>query len=191
MKRICVYCGSSAGARPEYVAAAEDLGRELVARGLGLVYGGANCGCMGAIADAVLAAGGEVVGVIPHGLIELEVAHTGLTELHQVDTLHERKAEMLARCDGLITLPGGHGSHDELFEALTWLQLGIHDKPVGVLNVLGYYDGLLEHLDRTVEEGFMRPVHRSMLLVESDPGRLLERFSEFTPPDRPPWRSGA
>lgn len=191
MKRVCVYCGSNAGVRREYADAARSLGALLVARGLGLVYGGANRGTMGTLADAVLAAGGEVIGVIPHGLVELEVAHTGISELHTVGTLHERKARMLALSDGLITLPGGHGSHDELFEGLTWLQLGVHDKPVAVLNVGGYYDGLLAHLDRAAAEGFIRPAHREMLLVDEDAERLLDRMEGFVPPERPRWRSGA
>ena len=167
------------------------MGQALVARGLGLVYGGANRGLMGIVADEVLAGGQEAIGVIPHGLVELEVAHHGLTEQHVVETLHERKALMVELSDGLVTLPGGHGSHDELFEALTWLQLGIHDMPVGLLNVEGYYDGLLAHLDRCSEEGFIQPVHRDMLLVAESPEALLDRFATFTPPDRPTWRSGA
>jgi len=191
VKRVCVYCGSSVGARAAYVEAARELGTALVERGLGLVYGGANRGLMGVLADAVLSAGGEVVGVIPRGLIELEVAHAGLSEQHVVGTLHERKARMLALSDALVTLPGGHGSHDELFEALTWLQLGIHDKPVALLNVAGYYDGLLAHLDRCSSEGFIRPVHRSMLVVERTVPALLDACARFRPPERAPWRSGA
>lgn len=191
MGRICVYCGSSPGARPVYAEAARALAQALVDRGHGLVYGGANRGLMGIVADEVLAGGQEVIGVIPHGLVELEVAHDGLTEQHVVETLHERKARMVELSDGLLTLPGGHGSHDELFEALTWLQLGIHDMPVGLLNVEGYYDGLLAHLDRCSEEGFIQPVHRDMLLVAESPEALLDRFAAFTPPDRPAWRSGA
>ena len=191
MKRICVYCGSSSGARPVFAESAAALGRALAERGLGLVYGGADCGLMGVIADTVLAAGGEVIGVIPHGLLELEAAHPELTELVVVDTLHERKARMLSLCDALVTLPGGHGAHDELFEALTWLQLGIHDKPVGLLNVEGFYDGLVAHLDRASTEGFIRPEHRALLLVDDDPQRLLDRCGRFRPPPRPPWRSGA
>jgi len=191
MGRLCVYCGSSPGARPVYAEAARGMGRALVARGYGMVYGGADRGLMGIVADEVLAGGQEVIGVIPHGLVELEVAHGGLTEQHVVETLHERKARMVELSDGLITLPGGHGSHDELFEALTWLQLGIHDMPVGLLNVEGYYDGLLAHLDRCSEEGFIQPVHRDMLLVAESPEALLDRFATFTPPDRPTWRSGA
>lgn len=191
MKRICVYCGSKSGERPAYLDAARDLGRRLAARGIGLVYGGAHVGTMGAIADEVLAAGGEVLGVIPHGLVALEVAHAGLSELFVVETLHERKAKMVELSDGLITLPGGFGSHDELFEALTWLQLGVHDMPVGLLNVRGYYDGLLAHLEHCGREGFLPPHVRSLLLDEADPARLLERMAAWTPPNRPTWRSGA
>ncbi len=189
--RICVYCGSSPGVREEYRRTASALGTILVERGMGLVYGGSNRGLMGTLADAVLGAGGEVIGVIPYGLVHLEAAHRNLTELHRVETLHQRKSQMLSLCDGLITLPGGFGSHDELFEALSWLQLGIHDKPVGLLNVGGYFDGLLDHLDRASAEGFIAPAHRSMLLVDEDPQALLDRFEHFEPPERPPWRSGA
>lgn len=191
MEYVCVYCGSSPGARADYVSAAAALGRALVERGLGLVYGGANRGTMGAIADTVLAAGGEVLGVIPHGLVHLEVAHRGLTQLITVETLHERKARMLELSCALVTLPGGFGSHDELFEALSWLQLGIHEKPVGLLNVRGYFDGLLAHLENAVAEGFLQSQHHEMLLVESDPQALLDRCREFVPPQRPTWRSGA
>jgi len=188
---VCVYCGSSPGARPDYVSAAATLGRALVDRGLGLVYGGANRGTMGAIADTVLAAGGEVVGVIPHGLVNQEVAHRGLTELITVETLHERKARMLELSCALVTMPGGYGTHDELFEALSWLQLGIHEMPVGLLNVRHYFDGLLAHLEHAVAEGFLKPEHHQMLLVESDPEALLDRCRDFVPPERPSWRSGA
>ena len=191
MERICVYCGSSPGARPVYAEAARALGRALLDRDLGLVYGGANRGLMGLVADEVLAGGGEVIGVIPHGLVELEVAHSGLTEQHVVQTLHERKALMVELSDGLITLPGGHGSHDELFEALTWLQLGIHDMPVGLVNTEGYYDLLLAHLDRCSVEGFIQPAYREMLLVAPTPERLLDACAEFEPPERPSWSSGA
>ena len=189
--RMCVYCGSKPGVRGDYLAAARDLARRLHARGCGLVYGGARVGTMGAVADAMLEAGGEVIGVIPHGLVELEVAHEGLTEIVVVDTLHERKARMVELADGFVTLPGGFGSHDELFEALTWLQLGIHDKPVGLLDVAGYWGGLLVHLDRAVQEGFLSPTVRGTLLADEDPERLLDRMEAFEPPDRPPWRRGA
>lgn len=191
MQRVCVYCGSSPGNRPIYAEVAVALGRTLAERGIGVVYGGADRGLMGLMADAALEAGGEVLGVIPHGLVELEVAHSGLTERYVVTTLHERKAKMLELSDGLITLPGGHGSHDELFEALTWLQLGIHDMPVGLLNVEGYYDGLVAHLDRCSSEGFIEPKYHQMLLVDPTIEGLLAKFEEFVPPNRPAWRSGA
>lgn len=191
MQRICVYCGSSPGARPIYSEAARALGRALLERDLGLVYGGANRGLMGLVADEVLAGGGEVIGVIPHGLVELEVAHSGLTEQHVVETLHQRKAMMVELSDGLVTLPGGHGSHDELFEALTWLQLGIHDMPVGLVNVDGYYDLLLAHLDRCSGEGFIQPAYREMLLVAPTPEGLLDACADFEPPQRPTWKSRA
>lgn len=190
MRNLCVYCGSNPGARPEYVEAARHTGRRLAERGIGIVYGGANRGTMGEIANAALDAGGRVVGVIPHGLVALEVAHTGLSELHRVDTLHQRKALMLELCDGLITLPGGHGTHDEFFEALTWLQLGIHSKPVGLLNVCGYFDGLIAHMDHATREGFIRPEHRAMMLVDYTIDGLLDRFAAWRPPERPPWRLG-
>lgn len=189
MKRVCVYCGSSVGTRPIYVDAALNLGRVMVERNLGLVYGGSNVGLMGRIADEVLAGGQEAIGVIPHGLVQLEVAHTGLTENHLVETLHERKAKMVELSDGLITMPGGHGSLDELFEALTWLQLGIHDMPVGILNIEGFYDHLIAHLDHASEQGFIKPQYREMLLVEETPEALLDAMSGFVPPaDRPTWR---
>lgn len=191
LRRICVYCGSKPGGPPVYLEAARDLGRRMAERGIGLVYGGAHVGTMGAIADAVLASGGEAIGIIPHGLVALEVAHEGLTELHVVETLHERKAKMVELSDGLITLPGGFGSHDELFEALTWLQLGIHDMPVGLLNVAGYYDGLIAHLRHCEGEGFLPGHVREMLLVDSDPDGLLATMGAWTPPERPTWRSGA
>lgn len=191
LRRVAVYCGSNSGAHPDYVAAAEALGALLVERGLGLVYGGARVGTMGAIADAVLARGGEVIGVIPRGLVDLEVAHQGLSELIVVNTLHERKAQMTAGADASITLPGGFGSHDELFEALTWLQLGVHDSPVGLLNVRGYYDGLVAHLDHAVREGFLRPEVRALLHVEQDAAALLDALAGFTPPPRPAWTRGA
>ena len=189
MKRICVYCGSKLGVREVHARAARELGEALLARGLGLVYGGAHCGLMGLVADTVLAGGGEVVGVIPRGLVALELAHQGLSRLEIVDGLHERKARMLALSDGLITLPGGFGSHDELFEALSWLQLGIHDLPVGLYNVEGYYDGLLTHLDRCRDEGFLRAEHRQMLIAGTDAAGLLDALERFQPPQRPSWQN--
>ena len=158
---------------------ARALGRTLAGRGIELVYGGAKVGTMGAVADAALDAGGRVLGVIPHALVELEVAHEGLSELHEVADMHERKSLMLELSDGVITLPGGYGSLDELFEALAWLQLGIHSIPIGLLNVRGYYDNLLAHLDHARVEGFLAPDHHGLLLADADAARLLDRMDEF------------
>ena len=188
MKRICVYCGSNPGSRPIYLEAAREVGRTIVEAGMGVVYGGAKVGCMGAVADAALGAGGEVIGVIPHGLIEMEVAHMGLTQLEAVDSLHERKARFEALSDAFVVLPGRHGSHDALFETLTWLQVGIHDKPVCVLNLDGYYDLLLAHMDHCEQEGFVKPQYRSTLLVAKTPADLIPTLAAFTAPERPNWR---
>jgi uncharacterized protein (TIGR00730 family) len=174
---VCVFTGSSIGRRDEYKAAAVALGRDLAARGLTLVYGGGNVGLMGIIADAVLASGGDVIGVIPESLKRREVAHETLTTLHVVDTMHERKAKMAELSDGFIAMPGGLGTLEELFEVLTWAQLGIHDKPCGLLNVDGYYDGLIAFVDKQVEERFVMQAHRDMIYVEADPASLLGRFS--------------
>ena len=157
MKRICVFCGSSPGARAIYRETAVEVGRTLAQRGIGVVYGGGNVGLMGAVADAALAAGGEVIGVIPRRLAEREVAHDGLTQLHVVETMHERKALMTEFSDAFLTLPGGFGTLDELFEAITWRQLGFHDKPCGVLDVDGYFAGLRAFVERAVSDGFIRP----------------------------------
>lgn len=168
MTRVCVYCGSSPGRRPVYLESAVRVGRTLARRGVGLVYGGASVGTMGAMADAALDAGGEVIGVIPRSLVDREVAHAGLTELHVVEGMHERKAKMTALSDGFLALPGGHGTLDELFEALTWAQLDIHDQPIAIWNVEGYWDPLLAMLDRAVDEAFLRPVHRALLFASPD-----------------------
>lgn len=176
MKTVCVYCGSSSGARLEYLEAATSLGSRLARYGKRLVYGGACVGVMGRVADAVLENGGEVVGVIPQGLMERDLAHQGLTQLHVVATMHERKAMMAELSDAFIALPGGIGTFEELFEILTWAQLGIHHKPCGLLNVAGYYDPLLVFLDHSVQEGFLAPEHRSLLLVENEPEALLKRL---------------
>jgi len=165
MMRVCVFAGSNAGSRPAYRATAEALGRELAARHIGLVYGGARIGLMGAVADAVLAAGGTVTGVIPGALVEKEVAHSGLTDLCVVASMHERKALMADLSDGFVALPGGWGTLDEFFEILTWAQLGIHHKPCGLLNVHGYFDGLLSFLEHSYAEGFVRREYRSMITV--------------------------
>jgi uncharacterized protein (TIGR00730 family) len=182
MKRICVFCGSSPGARPAYRTAAANLGAALVARGMGLVYGGANVGLMSELAHSVLDAGGEVIGVIPRSLVQRELALTGLADLRITDSMQERKAVMADLADGFIAMPGGLGTLDELFEVLTWTQLGIHQKPSGLLNVEGYFDALLAFLDHAVAERFVKDAHRSMLIVEPEPHRLLDRLEAFVPP---------
>jgi uncharacterized protein (TIGR00730 family) len=182
MKRICVFCGSSTGARTAYVDAARLLAAELVQRELGLVYGGGAVGLMGALADAVIAAGGEVIGVIPGPLASREIAHAGITELRIVDSMHERKATMASLVDGFIALPGGLGTLEETLEILTWAQLGIHRKPVGVLNVEGYYDGLLRMLSHGVREEFIRPEYFALLLFGDTSAELLDKFAAWQPP---------
>lgn len=176
MRRICVFAGSSKGTRPEYAAAARTLGIELAGRGLELVYGGGNIGLMGIVADAVLDRGGRVTGVIPERLADLEVAHREVSDLRIVDTMHERKAVMAELSDGFIALPGGIGTLEELFEAVTWNVLHIHDKPCGLLNVGGYYDGLLQFLRHTVDERFFKAEYFDRLLAEPRADRLLDRF---------------
>ena len=178
MKRVCVFCGSNAGLRAEYRKAAQDLAVGLVRQGLGLVYGGGNVGLMGYLADAVLQAGGQVIGVIPRALRDREVAHRGVTELRIVDTMHQRKAVMHDLADAFLTLPGGFGTLDEFFEMLTWSQLGIHAKPCGLLNVAGYYDNLLAMLDHAVGEGFLWPTHRRMLIAENNADVLLQHLAQ-------------
>ena len=173
LRRVCVFCGSSPGARPAYRAAAEELGRLLAARGLGLVYGGGNVGLMGVLADAALAAGGEVIGVIPRALVDLEVAHTGVRDLRVVDSMHERKATMTELADAFVALPGGIGTLEELIEVFTWSQLGLHAKPLGVLNTAGYYDKLGAFLDHGVEQGFQPAAQRAKLVMAADPEALL------------------
>jgi uncharacterized protein (TIGR00730 family) len=170
---VCVYCGSSAGSDPIYLETAKDLARTFAARGLRIVYGGAHVGLMGAVADAALAAGGEVVGVIPQLLVDREVAHTSLTELHVVTSMHERKALMAELSDAFVALPGGIGTLEELIEVYTWSFLGIHDKPLAVLNTAGYYDGLGAFLDHATQQGFMRPEQRAKLVVAPDTEALL------------------
>jgi hypothetical protein len=174
--RICVFTGSRHGARSEYTEAAKRLGRELVARNYGLVYGGGNVGLMTVIADTVLELKGHVTGVIPDSLVSKEVAHGGLSELKIVNSMHERKALMAELSDGFIAMPGGIGTMEEFFEVLSWAQLGIHEKPCGLLNVFGYYDPLIQFLDHAVGEDFIKPKHRALLVVESEPAKLLDRF---------------
>lgn len=182
MKRLCVFCGSSLGDRPEYAQAARQLGRVLASKNLGLVYGGASVGLMGEVANAVLQEGGEVVGVIPKVLVKREIAHTGLSDLRIVGSMHERKALMADLSDGFIALPGGIGTLDELFEVLTWAQLGMHRKPCGLLNVCQYYRSLIDFLDYAVSQRFLKDQHRLMMLVDESPEALLKKFEEYQGP---------
>lgn len=187
MKNICVYCGSSTGRQVIYTRAAAELGRRLAARDIGLVYGGASVGVMGAIADAALAAGGKVIGIIPRALAVKEVAHASLTEQHVVKSMHERKAMMAELSDGFVALPGGWGTLEEIFEALTWAQLGFHRKPCGLLNVGGYYDGLFDFLEYTISEQFVKPIYREMLIMEDQAETLLSRFENYQAPQVKKW----
>lgn len=191
MKNVCVYCGSSPGTNPDYLATAEKLGKLLAEGDIGLVYGGSNIGIMGALADAVLAAGGKVTGVMPKFLVQKEVAHHKLTALHVVDSMHARKLLMADLADCFVALPGGLGTLEEFFESLTWSQLGLHKKPCGLLNVRGYYDGLLSFLDHAVSEGFLAPMHRSMVLFSADPEALLKALARYKPPDVGKWLNKA
>ena len=179
IERVLVFCGSSPGARPEYAASAQELGGLIAQRGLGLVYGGASVGLMGAVADGALAAGGEVIGVIPRQLVEREIAHSGLTDLREVTTMHERKALMADLSDAVIALPGGTGTLDELFELFTWSQLGLHRMPIGLLDVVGYWQPLMAMLDHMVTERLLRAEHRDTLLVDEDASALLHRLERY------------
>lgn len=174
MQRVCVFCGSQEGSRPEYAEAARDLGRALVRRGLGLVYGGGGIGLMRALADAVMDQGGQAIGVIPQAMVEKDLAHHGLTELRIVASMHQRKALMADLADAFVALPGGYGTLEEVCEMLAWSQLGLHGKPCGLLNVSGYYDALLELLDHAAAEGFVSPACRRLVLVHRDPDGLLD-----------------
>jgi hypothetical protein len=187
MKRICVFAGSSVGVRPGYRTAAEALGLALAARGIDLVYGGGRVGLMGILADAMLASGGHVTGVIPHALAAREVAHLGLSDLRVVGSMHERKALMADLADGFIALPGGWGTLDELFEILTWGQLGLHQKPCGLLNAGGYFDRLLSFVDHSIDEGFVRREYRTMITVSESPDELLDRLAAYAPPLVEKW----
>lgn len=187
MRAVCVYCGSSPGSDPAYVAAAGEVGRLLASSGHTLVYGGGRVGMMGAVADAALAAGGRVIGVIPRSLVDKELAHRGVTELRVVTSMHERKATMADLADAFVALPGGVGTLEEIFEAWTWGQLGIHAKPYGLLNVGGFFSPLLTFLDEVVAAGFIRPEHRDMLLVDNDPAALLARVESHRPAFVPKW----
>jgi uncharacterized protein (TIGR00730 family) len=180
---VCVFCGASAGTDPRHLALARAVGTGLAERGIGVVYGGGRVGLMGAVADAALAAGGTVTGIIPRSLVDRELAHPGLTSLVVVETLHERKAEMAQRADGFIALPGGLGTLEELAEVASWGQLGLYTKPIGLLGDGGYWAALLAWLDHAVAEGFLRPDHAAFLTADADLGALLARFATWTPPD--------
>jgi uncharacterized protein (TIGR00730 family) len=181
VRRLCVFCGSSPGARPAYGDAAEQFGRLLVAEGIGLVYGGGKVGLMGRLADSVLAEGGEAIGVLPEALVVKEIGHPGLSDLRVVGSMHERKALMADLSDGFVALPGGLGTVEELFEVYTWSQLGLHLKPCALLDVGGYYAGIATFLAHAVEERFLREDHREMLIVEREPRTLIERLRRFEP----------
>lgn len=186
---VCVYCGSSSGINPVYSDVAKALGRALVKQNLSLVYGGGHVGLMGIVADAVLEAGGDVTGVIPKALMDTEVGHDHLTRLLVVKDMHERKALMAEHADGFITMPGGIGTLEELFETLTWAQLGFHEKPIGLLNVAGFYDPLIEFLNHQTSQGFLRAEHKDLLLVETEPDSLIEQLKNFTMPEGVSWLS--
>lgn len=187
MRRVCVFCGSAVGARPDYALAAEALGREIAARGLGLVFGGGAVGLMGIVSRAVLAAGGAVTGIIPHGLMMREAGNRELTDLRVVASMHERKAMMAEMSDGFLVLPGGYGTLEEVVEALTWLQLGIHGKGVVFIDTLGYWQKQMAMLDHMVAEGLLRPEMRALALIAPDPVAALDTLAAFTPPPMPRW----
>ncbi len=182
MKRICVFCGSSPGAKPDYIQAAKLLGRTLAQKHITLVYGGASVGLMGQVATACLEAGGEVIGVIPRSLVQMEVANTQLAQLEVVESMHERKARMAELSDGFIALPGGLGTLEEFCEVLTWAQLGMHQKPCGLLNICQYYDPLIDFLDRAVEQQFIELAHREMVQIDASVDGLLDKFETYQPP---------
>ncbi|HSS97807.1 MAG TPA: TIGR00730 family Rossman fold protein [Terriglobales bacterium] len=187
LKRICVFCGSNTGARAAYVEAAENLGKLLAKRGIGLVYGGGKVGLMGKIADSVMASGGEVIGVIPQSLMRKEIAHAGLTDLRVVDSMHQRKALMAELSDGFIALPGGFGTFEEICEIVTWAQLGLHAKPCGILNVEGYYDHLLGLFDHAVAEKFLRPENRALVIASKSPTEMLNHLTNYKVPHVEKW----
>jgi len=190
VKSVCVYCGSSPGFRPEYAEAAHALGQAMAQQGLALVYGGGKVGLMGVVADSVLAHGGTAIGIIPDALMQKEVGHRGLTELHVVRNMHERKQMMADRADAFIAMPGGVGTFEELFETFTWAQLGYHDKPIGLLNVAGFYDGMLAFLSHTVGEGFLKQVHADMLHVSPSPADLLGKLAAAPRVHVDKWQEG-
>jgi uncharacterized protein (TIGR00730 family) len=187
LRRVCVYCGSSAGNQPAYQAGAIALAAELAQRGLGLVYGGSHVGLMGILADTMLAAGGEVIGVIPEGLMAKEIGHTALTQLIVVGSMHERKTRMSELADAFIALPGGFGTLEEFAEAVTWTQLGIHDKACGLLNIEGYWQPLLSWMDQAVAEGFLKAANRSLVIEGDEPGELLDRLETWQPVSVEKW----
>jgi uncharacterized protein (TIGR00730 family) len=187
IRRVCIFCGSSYGSDPRFAAAAKDFAELLARAGVGVVYGGARVGLMGVIADAALAAGGEVIGVLPRALQDKEIAHVGLTQLHVVGSMHERKALMADLADAFVALPGGYGTLDEFCEVLTWAQLGIHRKPCGLLNVAGYYDAFLAQVDTAVRGGLTRPEHRALILSDAEPTGLLQQMREFQPKSVSKW----
>ena len=189
LRRICVFCGSNAGNRDEYRAATVAFAAELVRRRIGVVYGGAGVGLMGVLADAVVSGGGEAIGVIPGALVDREIAHPGLTKLHVVESMHERKAMMASLADAFVALPGGFGTFEEFCEAVTWTQLGLHQKRCGLLNVAGFYDSLLALFDRAVLDGFLKPQNRALVASEADPAALLDRLSAPAERAEPKWIS--
>ena len=187
MKRVCIFCGSSSGNNPQYREFAEAMGRLLARKKIALVYGGGHVGLMGVVADAVLAGGGEAIGVIPQALADREIAHSGLTDLRVVDSMHTRKALMADLSDAFIAMPGGVGTFEEIFEAITWTQLGVHRKPCGFLNAAAFYTPLIAFIDQAVSEGFIKPAHRRMIVVDDNPERLLDTLAETVLPDVPKW----
>lgn len=187
LMRLCIFSGSNVGSKPVYAEAAAQLGSALAKQGIGIVYGGSSAGLMGAMADAALAQGGEVIGVIPRALVEKEMAHSGLADLRVVDSMHQRKAMMAELSDGFIALPGGIGTLEELFEVWTWAQLGYHQKPCSLLNIAGFYDGLSAFLDHVAAEAFMKQVHRGMLIVEQDIDKLLAAIQAYRAPQVTKW----
>ncbi|CAN5950948.1 unnamed protein product [Sphagnum jensenii] len=189
IKRICVFCGSSTGTLPIYRETALTVGRLLAERGIAVVYGGGHVGLMGAVADGALQAGGKVTGIIPRSLMERELGHDGLTDLHVVGTMHERKAMMAEMSDAFIALPGGFGTYEEFFEVVTWSQLGVHRKPCGLLNLNGFYDALLALCDHATSQGFIRTVDRALVIADADPKRLIETITSTVVPESTKWLS--
>lgn len=187
MKQVCIFCGSYQGTQPIYMTVAHQMGIGLAQRGLGLIYGGGRVGLMGAVADGTLSAGGKVTGVIPQSLVDRELAHTGLTELHVVTSMHQRKALMADLADAFIAMPGGFGTLDELFEIITWVQLGFHQKPIALLNVGGYFDPLIIFIDHMATEGFIKSQHRTAVMVKNDVESLLDALSTYEPPVLDKW----